>query len=80
MLKKPKLTGRPFIYPWERWLIRKTPITLKPGLDPKANEFTAKPHGMIVMIRENATRLGVKVSVYPQPDGSIKIVPRGKRV
>lgn len=64
--------GRPPIYPWERWLLRKTPITLKP------TDYRAKQRGMCVMIREKAGKFGVTVSVYPQEDGSIKIVPRNE--
>ena len=60
--------GRPFEHPWRKWLSKRTIL--------KREEYRATQESMCVMIRQNAVKFSLPVSVLPKEDGSIIIVPK----
>ena len=66
-------TGPPTKYPWDRWLQRKTKLTLRNGKD-----FECKQSSMAVTIRKRLATLQIDASVFLEKNGDIQIVPRGR--
>lgn len=55
------------IYPWDKWMNRKTPLKLVRGRD-----YHCQPHSMAQQCRNAAGRYGVSISVSIE-DGTITV-------
>ena len=53
-----KTEGGMVIYPWQLWMKRKSPFTIRRGLD-----FECQPHSMATLIRMKASAVGRRVSI-----------------
>lgn len=57
------------IYPWSKWLTRKSPLTLE------KDHYQATQKSMGVMLRQNAKKLGVKIKIKNGENGTIVVTP-----